>query len=121
MAPVNAKTESVFSQPTGNDLYRDIVGVFAVTVSEAFVKRLEKLKAEQGGNDYDVLLMQTVADRLAEAGAEYLRSYKGSLRDEVKPNEFYGTEVFSGQKKNSFAYTRIDTLRFTDKINFAVD
>lgn len=36
-------------------------------------------------------------------------------------NEFYGTEVFSGQKKNSFAYTRIDTLRFTDKINFAVD
>lgn len=72
VAPVNAKTESVFSQPTGNDLYRDIVGVFAVTVSEAFVKRLEKLKAEQGGSDYDVLLMQTVADRLAEAGAEYL-------------------------------------------------
>lgn len=36
-------------------------------------------------------------------------------------NEFYGTEVFSGQKKNSFAYTRIDTLRFTDKIKFAVD
>ena len=29
-------------------------------------------KAEQGGSDYDVLLMQTVADRLAEAGAEYL-------------------------------------------------
>lgn len=50
----------------------DIVGAFAVTVSDAFVKRLEKLKAEQGGSDYDVLLMQTVADRLAEAGAEYL-------------------------------------------------
>ena len=28
-------------------------------------------------------------------------------------NEFYGTEVFSGQKKNSFAYTRIDTLRLS--------
>ena len=41
-------------------------------MSETFVKRLEKLKAEQGGSDYDVLLMQTVADRLAEAGAEYL-------------------------------------------------
>lgn len=72
VAPVNAKTDSVFSATAGNDLFRDIVGAFAVTVSEAFVKRLEKLKAEQGGSDYDVLLMQTVADRLAEAGAEYL-------------------------------------------------
>ena len=40
---------------------------------------------------------------------------------DTQTNEFYGTEVFSGQKKNSFAYTRIDTLRFTDKIKFAVD
>ena len=72
VAPANAKTGSVFSAPAGKDIFRDIVGAFAVTVSEAFVKRLEKLKAEQGGSDYDVLLMQTVADRLAEAGAEYL-------------------------------------------------
>ena len=58
--------------PAKADTFLDIVGAFAVTVSDAFVKRLEKLKAEQGGSDYDVLLMQTVADRLAEAGAEYL-------------------------------------------------
>ena len=58
--------------PANKELFTDIVGAFAVTVSETFVRRLEKLKAEQGGSDYDVLLMQTVADRLAEAGAEYL-------------------------------------------------
>lgn len=72
VAPANANTASVFAAPAGKDVFRDIVGAFAVTVSDAFVKRLEKLKAEQGGSDYDVLLMQTVADRLAEAGAEYL-------------------------------------------------
>ncbi len=72
IAPANANTASVFAAPAGKDVFRDIVGAFAVTMSETFVKRLEKLKAEQGGSDYDVLLMQTVADRLAEAGAEYL-------------------------------------------------
>ena len=72
VAPANANTASVFASPAGKDVFRDIVGAFAVTMSETFVKRLEKLKAEQGGSDYDVLLMQTVADRLAEAGAEYL-------------------------------------------------
>ena len=72
VAPANANTASVFAAPAGKDVFRDIVGAFAVTMSETFVKRLEKLKAEQGGSDYDVLLMQTVADRLAEAGAEYL-------------------------------------------------
>ena len=72
VAPANAKTASVFNAQVGNVFFRDIVGAFAVTMSEAFVKRLEKLKSEQGGSDYDVLLLQTVADRLAEAGAEYL-------------------------------------------------
>ena len=72
IAPANANTASVFAAPAGKDVFRDIVGAFAVTMSETSVKRLEKLKAEQGGSDYDVLLMQTVADRLAEAGAEYL-------------------------------------------------
>ncbi|SIO30736.1 methionine synthase [Fibrobacter sp. UWB11] len=72
IAPANANTASVFASPAGKDVFRDIVGAFAVTMSDTFVKRLEKLKAEQGGSDYDVLLMQTVADRLAEAGAEYL-------------------------------------------------
>ena len=41
-------------------------------MSAAFVERLEKLKAERGGGDYDVLLLQTVGDRLAEATAEFI-------------------------------------------------
>lgn len=49
----------------------DYVGAFAVTVSPAFVQRLADLKAE-GKDDYALLLLQTVGDRLAEAGAEYL-------------------------------------------------
>ncbi len=67
------------SQPSlvgkGTDVstaFRDCIGAFAVTVSEQMVNRLESLKATQGGSDYDVLMLQTVADRLAEAGAEYL-------------------------------------------------
>ncbi len=50
----------------------DHVGAFAVTISQAMVDRLEQLKTTAGGSDYEVLLLQTVADRLAEAGAEYL-------------------------------------------------
>lgn len=48
------------------------IGAFACTMSQALVKRLEELKSQQGGGDYDVLLLQTVEDRLAEAASEYL-------------------------------------------------
>ena len=54
------------------DFVDDCIGAFACTVSERFVQRLESLKQGRGGSDYDVLLMQTVGDRLAEAAAEYL-------------------------------------------------
>lgn len=50
----------------------DFVGSFACTVSQTFVDKLEKMKQENGGSDYDVLMLQTIGDRLAEAGAEYL-------------------------------------------------
>ena len=54
------------------DYVNHCVGAFACTVSEKFVQRLETLKQSQGGSDYDVLLLQTVGDRLAEAASEYL-------------------------------------------------
>ena len=72
VAPLNAKTASVFNASRGDKLFRDIAGAFAVTVSESLERRLSNLKETLGGSDYDVLLLQTVADRLAEAGAEYL-------------------------------------------------
>jgi len=55
-----------------SDFVTDSIGAFACTMSPALVKRLEDLKAAQGGGDYDVLLLQTVADRLAEAASEFL-------------------------------------------------
>jgi len=54
------------------DYVHDYVGAFACTVSPKFVERLEQLKAIHGGSDYDVLLLQTLGDRLAEAAAEYM-------------------------------------------------
>ena len=48
------------------------IGAFAVTMSPAFVERLETMKKERGGGDYDVLLLQSLGDRLAEATAEFL-------------------------------------------------
>lgn len=45
------------------------VGTFACTVSQAFVERLEQLKAEHT-DDYAMLLMHTLGDRLVEAAAE---------------------------------------------------
>ena len=56
-----------YVSPLGNDY----IGVFAATMSEAFVSRLEALKQE-GNDDYEMLLLQTIGDRLAEAASEYL-------------------------------------------------
>ena len=51
----------------------DVVGLFAVTVNDAFVRHLERLKADDG-EPYASILMQTLGDRLVEAAAEFLSS-----------------------------------------------
>ncbi len=56
-----------YISPKGNDY----IGLFATTVSEAFVKELETLK-ESRNDDYEEIMLQTLGDRLAEATAEYL-------------------------------------------------
>ena len=50
----------------------DTLGAFAITINQSLLMRLEALKNTRGGSDYDVLMLQTLCDRLAEAGAEYL-------------------------------------------------
>ena len=55
----------------------DYVGMFAATVSQAFIERLEHIKKTKGNSDYDSLLMQTVGDRLVEAASEYLHQQTG--------------------------------------------
>ena len=50
----------------------DHIGLFAATVSQAFIDRLETLKQQQGASDYDTLLWQTLGDRLVEATSEWM-------------------------------------------------
>ena len=50
----------------------DHIGLFAATVSQAFIDHLEALKQQQGASDYDTLLWQTLGDRLVEATSEWL-------------------------------------------------
>ena len=61
----------------------DYIGVFAATVSQAFIDRLEDIKHRQGNSDYDALLMQTVGDRLVEATSEYL--HKQTKWEGIRP------------------------------------
>lgn len=51
---------------------KDHVGVFAATISESFIAEIEQLKSS--GDQYAALLLQSVADRLAEATSEYLHA-----------------------------------------------
>ncbi|MCF0198398.1 MAG: B12-binding domain-containing protein, partial [Bacteroidaceae bacterium] len=72
-----------FVSPLGGDS----VGAFAATMSDAFVARLEALK-ESGDDCYELLLLQTLGDRLAEAASEFLaREYNkvgwGGIRPAV--------------------------------------
>jgi 5-methyltetrahydrofolate--homocysteine methyltransferase len=48
----------------------DAVGAFAVTAGDGVDEAVAALEAEH--NDYDALLVKAIADRLAEAGAEWL-------------------------------------------------
>lgn len=56
-----------FIAPEGSG---DHIGVFAITISQALIARLERLKDEC--RDYESLLLQSLCDRLVEAGSEYL-------------------------------------------------
>lgn len=65
--------------------YEDYVGAFAVTVSPSFVKEIEEAKAST--DTYRALMLQGIADRLAEATSEWLhretrRSLWGYAPDE---------------------------------------
>ena len=78
----------------------DYIGVFASTVSEAFVRRLEEMK-QTGNDDYETLLLQTIADRLAEAAAEKMhqevrRRYWGYQPDEQLTMAELHAEQFQG-------------------------
>ncbi|MCH5234293.1 MAG: methionine synthase [Muribaculaceae bacterium] len=49
------------------------IGMFAVTAGHQIVKKARKL--EENGDNYKSLILQTLADRLVEASAEWLQQY----------------------------------------------
>lgn len=65
--------------------YADAVGLFAVTIPKEMAAEIEALK--QVGDDYASLLMQSVADRLAEATAEWLHREVRTRLWGYAPNE----------------------------------
>lgn len=56
-----------FIAPKG---YTDFLGAFALTIGPSLLQTVEA--AKRGNDDFRALLLQSVADRLAEAGAEWL-------------------------------------------------
>ena len=52
--------------------YNDHIGAFAVTIDRTFIAHIERLKHD--GDRYASLLLQSLADRLAEAAAEWLHA-----------------------------------------------
>jgi 5-methyltetrahydrofolate--homocysteine methyltransferase len=77
----------------------DWVGGFAVTAGGEVHEIAERFKAE--GNDYDAILVQALADRLAEAMAEWMhmrvrRELWGYAPDEALSNEALIAEEYRG-------------------------
>lgn len=63
----------------------DTIGLFAVTVGDNMAQRIRN--AEQDGDDYKTLLLQSLADRLVEAATEHLHTIVHSKLWELPPNQ----------------------------------
>lgn len=78
---------------------QDYIGAFAVTAGVGIEKHLERF--EQAHDDYNAILLKALADRLAEAFAEYLHQqvrvkYWGYTPDEKLDNEALVREKYQG-------------------------
>lgn len=87
-----------FVAPKSTDK-RDYVGAFAVTAGLGIQEHLKRF--EQDHDDYHAILLKALADRLAEAFAEYLHqqvrtNYWGYATDEVFTNEELIKEKYQG-------------------------
>jgi 5-methyltetrahydrofolate--homocysteine methyltransferase len=94
--PNKALADFVAPQDSG---VPDHLGAFAVTVGEGMRERVEQFKAEL--DDYSAILLEALADRLAEAFAERLHQRArtelwGYAPDEVATPEELLRESFSG-------------------------
>jgi 5-methyltetrahydrofolate--homocysteine methyltransferase len=79
--------------------YNDHIGAFAVTAGIGIEVQIEKFKKNH--DDYSVILLQALADRLAEATAEMIHyktrtTYWGFLPDEEFDNDRFIKEKYQG-------------------------
>jgi 5-methyltetrahydrofolate--homocysteine methyltransferase len=94
--PNYALADFVAPQASG---VRDYVGAFAVTAGLGVEDKVRKLKA--GNDDYSALMVQSLADRLAEAFAEWLhrhvrREQWAYVPDEALDNDALIREQYRG-------------------------
>ncbi|MGJ0430270.1 methionine synthase [Methylobacter sp.] len=77
----------------------DYIGAFAVTTGIGIEEKLRQF--EQDHDDYSAIMLKALADRLAEAFAEYMheavrKEYWGYAKDEVYANEQLISEDYQG-------------------------
>ncbi|MCL7420391.1 MAG: methionine synthase [Methylobacter sp.] len=77
----------------------DYIGAFAVTTGIGIEEKLRQF--EQDHDDYSAIMLKALADRLAEAFAEYMhqavrKDYWGYAKDEAYANEQLISEVYQG-------------------------
>lgn len=89
---------SDFIAPIGNGK-ADYIGGFAVTTGIGIETKLQQF--EQDHDDYSAIMLKALADRLAEAFAEYMhemvrKDYWGYAKDEAIDNEQMINEAYQG-------------------------
>ena len=87
-----------FVAPSGNG-YADYIGGFAVTAGIGIEEHVERFEKEH--DDYSAIILKALADRLAEALAEYLhertrQEFWGYAADEKLSNEQLIAEAYRG-------------------------
>ncbi|WP_207954147.1 methionine synthase [Saccharopolyspora elongata] len=97
-AGVPHRALSDFVAPKGSGL-QDYIGGFAVTASHGVAERVAQFKADH--DDYSAILLESIADRLAEAFAERLhevvrRDLWGYAEDEQLGNDELIAEKYTG-------------------------
>ena len=97
-AGVPNKANADFVAPAGSGI-PDWIGAFAVTAGLGCTEKIQDLKAAH--DDYSAILLESLADRLAEAFAEYLheqvrKDYWGYAPGEALDNEALIAEKYVG-------------------------
>lgn len=98
VAPVSNSTESQKNETGAATVLQDHIGAFAVTAGLGLKEIIEAFKAKH--DDYNAIMAEALADRLAEAFAEYLhkrvRAEWGFGRSENLTNDDLIAEKYRG-------------------------